>query len=69
MGARDVERLLRDPGIVRHRGKIEAAHRQRARGRGRSRDEFGSLAAYVWRFEPRGGGAPAARDARRPRDG
>ena len=25
MGARDVARLLEDPGIVRHRGKIEAA--------------------------------------------
>lgn len=48
---RSVERLLGDPGIVRHRGKIEATvHNAR-----RALDvveEFGSLAAYVWRFEP-----------------
>ncbi len=50
-GARDVERLLGDAGIVRHRGKIEAtiANAKRALA---LRDEFGSLAAYVWRFEP-----------------
>jgi DNA-3-methyladenine glycosylase I len=51
MGARDVERLLRDPGIVRHRGKIESTLRN-ARAAAALRDEFGSLAAYVWRFEP-----------------
>jgi DNA-3-methyladenine glycosylase I len=51
MGARDVERLLRDPGIVRHRGKIEAALGN-ARAALRLRDEFGSLAAFVWRYEP-----------------
>jgi DNA-3-methyladenine glycosylase I len=51
MGARDVERLLRDPGIVRHRGKIEATLAN-ARAARRLRDETGSLAAYVWRFEP-----------------
>ena len=47
----DVERLLGDAGIVRHRGKIEAAinNAQRAVELG---DEAGSLAAYVWRFEP-----------------
>ena len=48
---KDVERLLGDAGIVRHRGKIEAAinNAQRARA---LRDECGSLAAYVWRHEP-----------------
>ena len=51
MGARDVERLLGDPGIVRHRGKIESAVAN-ARRAGALREEFGSLAAYVWRFEP-----------------
>jgi len=51
MGGRDVERLLRDPGIVRHRGKIEAALAN-ARAAARLRGEYGSLAAYVWRFEP-----------------
>ncbi len=58
----DVERLLTDAGIVRHRGKIEAAINNARRARA-LRDEAGSLAAYVWRFEPdlpsrpdRGGG-------------
>jgi len=51
MGARDVSRLLGDPGIVRHRGKIEAALAN-ARAAARIRDEFGTLAAFVWRFEP-----------------
>ncbi len=49
--ARSVARLLRDPGIVRHRGKIESAIRN-ARRASELRDECGSLAAYVWRFEP-----------------
>ncbi len=48
---RDVERLLGDAGIVRHRGKLEATIRNAARARA-LRDEFGSLAAYVWSFEP-----------------
>ncbi|GAA4340993.1 DNA-3-methyladenine glycosylase I [Variovorax defluvii] len=50
-GPKDVERLLADASIVRHRGKIESvihnAHRMLA-----LREEFGSLTAYVWRFEP-----------------
>ncbi len=49
--ARKVERLLRDPGIVRHRGKIESAIRNARRVR-EIVAEFGSLAAYVWQFEP-----------------
>jgi DNA-3-methyladenine glycosylase I len=51
MGPSDVERLLADPGIVRHRGKIESALAN-ARRAAALREEFGSLAAYVWRFEP-----------------
>ena len=50
-GARDVARLLADEGIIRHRGKIEAALAN-ARAAARIRDEFGTLAAFVWRFEP-----------------
>jgi DNA-3-methyladenine glycosylase I len=50
-GARDVKRLLADAAIVRHRGKIESAIRN-ARRACEVRDEFGSLAAYFWRFEP-----------------
>lgn len=44
-------RLLVDAGIVRHRGKIESTVNN-ARRVLELRDEFGSLAAYVWRFEP-----------------
>ena len=47
----DVERLLADAGIVRHRGKIEAVINNARRARDLVQTE-GSLAAYVWRFEP-----------------
>jgi DNA-3-methyladenine glycosylase I len=50
-GARDVARLLRDPGIVRHRGKIEAAV-ENARQFRALRADVGSFAAHVWRFAP-----------------
>lgn len=50
-GPRDVERLLADAGIVRHRGKIEAVINNAKRAR-ELIDREGSLAAYVWRFEP-----------------
>ena len=58
-GPKDVERLLGDAGIVRHRGKIESAinNAQRALD---LREQFGSLAAYVWGFEP----APSSRPRR-----
>ena len=49
--ARDVERLLKDEGIVRHRGKIEAVINNARRAQELVGEE-GSLAAYVWRFEP-----------------
>jgi 3-methyladenine DNA glycosylase len=49
--ARDVERLLKDPGIVRHRGKIEAVINNAKRAKELITSE-GSLAAYFWRFEP-----------------
>ncbi|WP_346898397.1 DNA-3-methyladenine glycosylase I [uncultured Roseibium sp.] len=47
----DVERLLQDEGIVRHRGKIEAVINNAKRALELIEQE-GSLAAYVWRFEP-----------------
>ena len=47
----DVERLLADAGIVRHRGKIESTINNAQRVL-ELREEFGSLAAYAWRFEP-----------------
>lgn len=53
----DVERLLGDAGIVRHRGKIEATIAN-ARGTQAIRDEVGSLAALVWSYEPEAGPPP-----------
>jgi DNA-3-methyladenine glycosylase I len=58
-GPRQVTRLLADAGIVRHRGKIEATI-QNARCACALADEAGSLAAYLWRFEP----PPRSRPAR-----
>jgi DNA-3-methyladenine glycosylase I len=62
-GDRDVKRLLADAGIVRHRGKIEAAINNAGRAVELVEAE-GSLAAYVWRFEP----DPASRPARMTRE-
>ena len=50
-GARDVARLLKDAGIVRHRGKIESTIRNARRARALA-EENGSLAAFFWSFEP-----------------
>lgn len=50
-GTRDVERLLQDAGIVRHRGKIDSVINNARRARELVKQE-GSLAAFVWRFEP-----------------
>lgn len=50
-GARDIARLLGDAGIVRHRGKIESAINNARRAEALV-DEFGSLAAYIWQWEP-----------------
>jgi len=56
-GPSDVERLLQDPGIIRHRGKIEATIRN-ARCAVALAEEAGSLAAHFWRFEPGPGERP-----------
>ena len=50
-GPADTERLLGDAGIVRHRGKIGAAINN-ARRASEIVEEFGSLAAYYWSWEP-----------------
>jgi DNA-3-methyladenine glycosylase I len=47
----DVERLLGDAGIVRHRGKIEALIHNAQRA-GELVQQEGSLAAFIWRYEP-----------------
>lgn len=48
---RDLKRLLNDEGIVRHRGKIQAVINNARRARELVERE-GSLAAFVWRYEP-----------------
>ncbi len=50
-GLRDVNRLLGDAGIVRHRGKIESTIHN-ARRAIELVAEHGSLAAYAWSFAP-----------------
>jgi DNA-3-methyladenine glycosylase I len=62
--ARKVRRLLADPGIVRNRLKIAAAIAN-ARAYLAVREEFGSFAAYIWRFV---GGRPRRNAWRRLRD-
>ena len=62
-GSKEVERLLGDAGIVRHRGKI-AATVNNARRYLELIDESGSLAAYLWSFEP----DPTTRPMRLDRD-
>lgn len=58
-GAAEVERLLGDAGIVRHRGKIEAVIHNASVARGIA-GRYGSIASFVWRFEPE----PASRPER-----
>ena len=55
--ARDVTRLLKDEGIVRHRGKIESTI-SNARRAIELRDEFGSLSDYFWKWQPDGKSRP-----------
>ena len=55
---RSVARLMADAGIVRNRAKIEATVNN-ARRCIDLVDEVGSLASYVWRFEPDAASRPA----------
>jgi DNA-3-methyladenine glycosylase I len=48
---RDIDRPLKDEGIVRHRGKIEAVINNARRAQELVEQE-GSLAAFIWRYEP-----------------
>jgi DNA-3-methyladenine glycosylase I len=48
---RDINRLLKDEGIVRHRGKIEAVINNARRARELIKRE-GSLAVFLWAYEP-----------------
>jgi DNA-3-methyladenine glycosylase I len=62
--ARDVQRLLKDAGIIRHRGKIESTINNAKRAL-ELVDEKGSLAAYFWSWEPQAASRPKkiSRDA------
>ena len=57
-GPKDVERLLGDAGIVRHRGKIEAAINN-AQCAEKLLEKEASLASYFWRFEPSAASRPS----------
>ncbi|MDA0346309.1 MAG: DNA-3-methyladenine glycosylase I [Verrucomicrobia bacterium] len=48
---KDVDRLLQDAGIIRHRGKIEATINNAKRAQELVKQK-GSLAAYFWSYEP-----------------
>jgi len=48
---RDINRLLKDEGIVRHRGKIEATINNSKRMQELIKQE-GSLASFIWQYEP-----------------
>jgi DNA-3-methyladenine glycosylase I len=63
-GARDVSRLLRDPGIIRNRAKIEAAIVNAKRFL-EVREEFGTFARYMWSWV---GGRPLVHRLRSLKD-
>ncbi len=58
----DVTRLLYDKGIIRHRGKIEATINN-ARCAIEIVNEFGSLGAYIWEWEPESPEPHAGKDS------
>jgi DNA-3-methyladenine glycosylase I len=62
--AADIERLVADPAIVRHRGKVESTVTN-ARAFLDVQRESGSFDAYLWPFV---GGAPRANAWRTPRE-
>lgn len=51
MNKRDVNRLVKDAGIIRHRGKIESVLNNAKRAVEMA-EAHGSLGAYFWSFEP-----------------
>ncbi len=62
-GTREITRLLKDEGIIRHRGKIESTINN-ARRAADLRTECGSLASYFWGWRP----DPATRPRRLTHD-
>lgn len=59
---KDVARLLQDAGIIRHRGKIEAVINNAQRAKELVKQE-GSLAGFIWRYEPAVGKSPEPQTA------
>lgn len=59
---KDVARLLQDAGIIRHRGKIEAVINNAQRAKELVKQE-GSLAGFIWRYEPAAGKSPEPQTA------
>jgi DNA-3-methyladenine glycosylase I len=57
MGEGDVRRLLDDASIVRHRRKIESTINNARRSIDLA-EEFGSLGAFFWSFEPEAAPSP-----------
>ncbi len=56
-GEPEVEAMLADAGVIRHRGKIESTINNAGRAL-ELIDEFGSLAAYVWSYARPGAEPP-----------
>lgn len=61
-GQAEVDRMLANPGIVRHRGKIEAVINN-ARRAVELKAEVGSLAGFFWSYEPAPGECAAPQTA------
>lgn len=60
-GENEVAALVTDAGIVRHAGKIRSVINNARRARA-LQDEAGSIAAFVWRYEPDPGTRPSRLD-------
>ena len=65
--SRDIERLLKNAGIVRHRGKIEATI-QNAKMTLQLQSDLGSLARFMWSFCPENQTKRPSKAPRSPRD-
>ena len=59
-GEADIDRLLNNAGIIRHRGKIEATINN-AKCAFEVVEEFGSLSSYFWGFKPDSHSRPASK--------
>ncbi len=58
MTEKDIEKLLKNEGIIRHRGKIESTINNAARAI-EMKKEFGSLSGYFWNWQPKTHKRPA----------